>query len=119
MATLGKDHPSVATTRADMGMVYSEQSKFADALREYEEALRIEMAALGKNHPEVATTRSNMASVYSKQSKLADALREYEEALLTAVGQADVERWLAIGSARCCGCFHVATALRCDCSVHI
>ena len=49
---------------------------FTDALREYEEALRIEMATLGKNHPEVATTRSNMASVYSKQSKLADALRE-------------------------------------------
>ena len=59
-----------------MGNVYRKQSKFTDALREYEEALRIEMATFGKNHPEVATTRSNMASVYSKQSKLADALRE-------------------------------------------
>ena len=42
---LGKDHPDVAHTRDSMGLVYSEQSKFDDALREYEEALRIKMAA--------------------------------------------------------------------------
>ena len=47
-----------------MGNVYLNQSKFADALREYEEALRIEMATLGKNDPVVATTRSSMSSVY-------------------------------------------------------
>ena len=68
-----------------MASVYSKQSKLADALREYEEALRIEMAALGKNHPEVATTRSNMASVYSKQSKLADALREVNISFLLII----------------------------------
>ena len=55
----------------------SQQSKFTDALREYEEALRIEMATLGKNYPEVATTRNNMGIVYLKQSKFADALREH------------------------------------------
>ena len=37
--------------------------------------------------------------------------------VLTAVGQAGFERGLAIGGARCCGCFHAATALWCDCSV--
>jgi len=42
---------------------------FADAMREYEESLRIKMAALGKNDPSVVTTRSNMGSVYFKQSK--------------------------------------------------
>merc|ERR1719460_1427020 len=66
---LGKHHPKVARTREDMGLVYSDQSKFDDALREYEEALRIQMATLGKNHPRVAATRSNMASVYKEQSK--------------------------------------------------
>ena len=34
MATLGKDHPEVATTRSNMASVYSKQSKLADALRE-------------------------------------------------------------------------------------
>ena len=38
MATLGKDHPVVAATR---GNIYTKQSKFADALRECEEALCI------------------------------------------------------------------------------
>ena len=49
-------------------------------MREYVEALRIEMATLGKNHPEVATTRNNMGNLYRKQSKFADALRQYEKA---------------------------------------
>ena len=49
---------------------------FTDALREYEEALRIEMAALRKNHPDVATIRSSMSNVYLNQPKFADALRE-------------------------------------------
>ena len=61
-----------------MGKVYRKQSKFANALWEYEEALRIEMATLGKNHPEVATTRSNIGNVYLKQSKFTDSLREYK-----------------------------------------
>ena len=34
MATLGKNHPEVATTRSNMASVYSKQSKLADALRE-------------------------------------------------------------------------------------
>ena len=45
MATLGKNPPEVATTRSNTGNVYLNQSKFADALREHEEALRIKMAA--------------------------------------------------------------------------
>ena len=36
----------------------------------------------------------------------------------TAVGEAGVERGLAIGSAPCCGYFHAATAHRYDYSVH-
>ena len=44
IVTLGKDHPEVAATRGKMGIVYRKQSKFTDALREYEEALRIEVA---------------------------------------------------------------------------
>ena len=81
MATLGKDHSEVATSRSNIGNVYLKQSVFTDALREFEEALRIKMATLGKNHSEVAATRSNIGNVYLKQSKFADALREYEEVL--------------------------------------
>ena len=35
MATLGKNHPSVAATRNNMGKSHRKQSKFADALQEY------------------------------------------------------------------------------------
>merc|ERR1711879_227648 len=81
IATLGKDHPAVASTRNNMGIVYECQSKYDEALWEYEEALRINIATLGEDHPEVAGTRNNMGEVYRKQSKYGEALREYEESL--------------------------------------
>ena len=64
MATLGKDHPEVANTRGTMGQAYIQQSKSAEALRELQEALRIELATLGKDHPNVASTRGIMGQVY-------------------------------------------------------
>ena len=74
MATLGKDHPEVARTRSNMGEVYENQSKFDDALREYEEALRIRMATLGKIHPDVVTTRRIIARVKQhRQNRAASA----------------------------------------------
>ena len=52
-----------------MDIVYRKQSKFTDALREYEEALRIEMATEGKNHPDVATTRSRSKQKQAEASR--------------------------------------------------
>jgi hypothetical protein len=40
--------------------VYEKQSKYAEALEEFNEALRVTIAAFGKDHPEVAATRHNI-----------------------------------------------------------
>ena len=68
-ATLGKDHTEVACTRHNMGAAYEKQSKYSEALREYEESLRIIVATLGKDHRKVAEIRNNIGLIYDKQSK--------------------------------------------------
>ena len=52
------------------------QSKFAEALKEYNEALRVLIAAFGNDHPEAAQTRNNIAIMYQRQSKFPEALEE-------------------------------------------
>ena len=59
----------------------SDQSKFADEERKYEEVLRIKIEIKGKDHTDVATARCNLGIIYEKQSRCVDAMREYEETL--------------------------------------
>ena len=80
-AALGDVHPSVATTRNNMGNVYASQGRYAEALEAYEYALRIRRAALGDDHPELGSTRNNIGAVYFSQGRYAKALEAYEEAL--------------------------------------
>jgi hypothetical protein len=61
------------------------QSKYAEALVEFNVALRVRIAAFGKNHPEVAATRNNIANVYQEQSKYVEALVEYSKALRVTI----------------------------------
>ena len=68
----------------------SDQSKFADEERKYEEVLRIKIEIKGKDHTDVATARCNLGIIYEKQSRSVDAMCEYHEALrfrMTRVGE--------------------------------
>jgi tetratricopeptide (TPR) repeat protein len=80
-ATLGAEHPNVATDLNNLGNVLQDQGDFAGARALYELALRIGEAALGAEHPTVAIRLNNLGSVLRAQGDLAGARAMYERAL--------------------------------------
>ncbi len=54
--------------------------RLTDALRSYEEALRIRRAALGPDHHAVATTLGNIGAVYVAQGDKRRAKESFEAA---------------------------------------
>ncbi len=83
----GENHPDVATSYNNMGLVYDAQGDYAKALEYHNKALKIRLATFGENHPDVATSYNNMGLVYYSQGDYAKALEYYNKAL---------KIWLAI-----------------------
>uniref|UniRef100_A0A0G4GA41 Uncharacterized protein n=1 Tax=Chromera velia CCMP2878 TaxID=1169474 RepID=A0A0G4GA41_9ALVE len=52
-----------------------------DAMRRYEEVLRVQQKDFGDEHPETASTLNNMAGVFKQQGKYKEAMQRYEEVL--------------------------------------
>jgi len=52
---LGPDHPDVALSLANLGLLYDRQGRYADAEPLYQRSLAIREKALGRDHPYVAT----------------------------------------------------------------
>jgi superkiller protein 3 len=65
--------PSDALAHYNLGNAYSAQGKLDEAVREYQEALRI--------NPNLAEAHNNLGLAYSDQGKLDEAVRECQEAL--------------------------------------
>jgi Flp pilus assembly protein TadD len=78
---LGPGHPQVATTLNNLGVLYRQQGRYAEAEAAHRRALAIREGALGKNHPEVATSLSNLAALYYVQGRQAEAEALRERAL--------------------------------------
>ncbi|MBA7484660.1 hypothetical protein ES707_20190 [subsurface metagenome] len=73
-----------AEERTRLGIKYWEQGKLDEAIKEYQEALRID--------PNFALARSNLGVVYDKQGRLDDAVREWEKTLRRGVTNYVVRR---------------------------
>ena len=56
-ATLGPDHPDIATDLSDVGRALSALGRYAEALQLHRRALRIREAALGPDHPSTRQSR--------------------------------------------------------------
>jgi tetratricopeptide (TPR) repeat protein len=78
---LGPDHPSALETVNNLGVLYKDQGKLANAEEMYERALRGKETALGPDHPSTLDTVNNLGVLYKDQGKLADAEEMYERAL--------------------------------------
>jgi tetratricopeptide (TPR) repeat protein len=72
----------------NLGNLYLDQGKLAEAEKMYERALRGNKEALGPKHMSTLITVNNLGSLYKSQGKLVkseqmykQALRGYEEAL--------------------------------------
>jgi nucleoside phosphorylase len=80
-AAYGPDHPQVAITLGNLGLVARDQGDLAEARRLQERALRIKEAAHGPDHPQVAITLANLGLVARDQGDLAMARRLMKRAL--------------------------------------
>ena len=86
---LGPDHPLVAATHSNIGLVLWAQGNYEGALRAHRQAMAAREAAFGPEHPEVAASLSNISLVLTKQRAFDAALvaaREAHRILAQAFG---------------------------------
>ena len=83
--TLGRDHPHVAGTMKNIGMVLAEQGLLDEAMDKFQEASRIYKAVNDRKGDgpccDVASALSCMGNVQNRRGQLEDALLFYGEAL--------------------------------------
>ena len=76
VASLGEDHPNVATSYNNLGSAYGIKGDNDLAINYYERALKIRVASLGEDHPDVAFSYNNLGVAYNSKG-------EYDKAILT------------------------------------
>ena len=81
VATLGPEHPAVATARNNLGNALSWQGKVDESLSQHELAAAIRARALGPEHPDVASSRTNLAVALLLQGRYAEAEAQLQRAL--------------------------------------
>ncbi len=80
-ATLGDQHPTVATNLNNLAELYRTQGRYEEAEPLYLRALTISEATLGENHPTVAANLNNLAGLYRAQGRYEKAEPLYLRAL--------------------------------------
>jgi len=90
---LGPEHPDVAQTLNNLGLVYKAQGRYEEALKTYGRALAINEKALGPEHPDLAKTLNNLGLVEVAQRNWAEA--QYYWELATHI----LERRTSLGAA--------------------
>jgi tetratricopeptide (TPR) repeat protein len=63
------------------GWIKSDQGKYTEAIKYFEESLEIRQKSLPSNHPDLATSYNNIGQVYSNMGKYSKALSSHEKAL--------------------------------------
>jgi tetratricopeptide (TPR) repeat protein len=70
---LGADHPLVAASLNNLGLLYKSQGRYAEAEPLYLRSLAIREKQLGADYPNVAASLSNLAALYDAQERYAEA----------------------------------------------
>ena len=81
LSVFGENHPDVATSYNDIGLVYKGLGEYAKALEYHEKSLDISLELYGESHPAVATSYNNIGSVYYSLGEYAKALEYHEKSL--------------------------------------
>ena len=69
----GADDPDTLTSVNNLGYLYGEQGRYADAERFFLRALEARERVLGKENSYTLTSVNNLASIYERQGRYADA----------------------------------------------
>jgi class 3 adenylate cyclase/tetratricopeptide (TPR) repeat protein len=86
---LGSDHPDVARSLNNLGIVYWQQGRYSEAESLHLRELAIGETALAPGHPELARTLNNLANVYHDQARYEESESLHARALAiweTALG---------------------------------
>jgi class 3 adenylate cyclase/tetratricopeptide (TPR) repeat protein len=78
---LGPDHPDVARSLNNLGIVYWLQGRYSEAESLHLRELAIEETALGPGHPDLGRSLNNLANVYHDQARYAEAESLHARAL--------------------------------------
>ncbi|CAF4164947.1 unnamed protein product [Rotaria sordida] len=71
---LPPNHPELAASYNNIGLVYYNMGEYSKALSSYERSLEITEIALPPNHPDLAGSYGNIGNVYSKMGEYSKAL---------------------------------------------
>lgn len=79
--TFGLEHPNVATSLNNLGLIYQAQGKYEKAEPLYIRALEIDEKEFGKDHPDIAIDLNNLGLLCYFQGRYYEAKAFYERAL--------------------------------------
>ena len=74
---LGKENPIYATSLGNLGFLYHDMGRYAEAEEHYNEAISMCENSMGEGHAECASYYSNLASLYSDLGKYLEAEELY------------------------------------------
>ncbi len=80
-AALGDDHPALASSLSNIGMVLAGQRRYDEALAAFERGLAIREAHYGSEHPAVARVLESIAGVQLRRGDVDVARATYERVL--------------------------------------
>lgn len=80
-ARLGPEHPDVAMTLNNMGMVLAALGRADDAIANYQKSLDIHRAIEGPGHPNTATAEHNLGVLLRSRGRYVEARAALEQAL--------------------------------------
>ena len=78
---LGAEHILTLDTVGNLGILYADQGKLAEAEKMYQRALQGKEKALGAEHISTLDTVGNLGLLYCDQGKLAEAEKMYQRTL--------------------------------------
>ena len=69
----GQDHPDVATSYNNIGLVHESLGDFEKALFHHEKALEIRTRAFGQDHRDVASSKENIGLLFKETKRKQEA----------------------------------------------
>ena len=81
LKTHGAEHPGVATSYNNIGMVWKSKGEFDKSLEYYEKSLSIKLKILGAEHPDMATSYNNIGMVWMSKGEYDKALEYHVKSL--------------------------------------
>jgi len=79
LKSLPPNHPDLAKSYNNIGLVYNSKGEYDKALEFYQKSLEINLISLPPNHPDLATSYNNIGLVYNSKGEYDIALEFFQK----------------------------------------